>query len=155
MLIDLISSNASSTTSTTSTVAWVGAIASFVGGTAGAVLGGIIRLRADKTARKSESQRVALHALQDAVLDIRQILIEIGDDVMTAKQTKAYDRAIGTLEFRADNVACEVVRERCDEWLGDAVLFFTGADEGSPHKEELQRDRLRNAIRKELRRFDA
>jgi len=139
----------------TSVISSLAVAASFAGGLAGALVGGLVKLAGDKRARKVASQLKALYELQEALFAYRGLLMRIGDDVMTLDQATEWDQLDSRLGIAIDRVRSDAVRIRYEQWRETADLAWPGAEEVLPSQEVEAWDALRAEIARELRGLDA
>lgn len=106
-------------------------------GVAGLLLGSLIaggfRLAGDKEARRADSQRAALYALQDGASSLRKQLRSYGRGLPHPSQevTDALDDTNGRFDLLIDRVLCSQVQEQARAWREVAEPYWTGdADVG-------------------------
>lgn len=135
-------------------------IISLIGSLIVAAGAGWAKLATERTARRSESQRVALYALQDGALEFRQAVEAFGngteaDPDVLADKTRALDLASGRLDILRDRVKDIHATRFTTDWKRLAERFFAGSSETPQHREQLAWDYMCGAIKTALRNNDA
>jgi hypothetical protein len=107
----------------------------------------------EKVARREESQREALYALQNVLLEYRRSLERYKERGPTTKTTARVEDARGRVELTKYRILCEIVRTRVDNWRALAEGYFSGDPDVTLSQESKAWDQLHEDIGKELKRF--
>ncbi len=132
---------------------WFAPTIGLVGVVAGAFVVGWLTSRRERVARRQESQRAALYALQEAAHRLRLALEAYGRaEEPSKKLTKALDDATGQLQITKHRIVCETVRSRVDDWYAVAYPYYLNDQEVTLAQTDKAWDQLQFDVGIELRR---
>lgn len=133
------------------TADWLLALIGLSGVVVGALLTALGQYWVQRAVRRRATQRLAVAALQEAALAVRDAARRAGDDPFNSHRQLVLDNSLGRFDMLLERVPSAEVRQQAAEWRVTALAYFSGDEDVSRWQEERAWQRLNGSAGEELR----
>ena len=130
---------------------WFPGLVGLTGVVVGALLTALGQYWVQRSVRRRATQRLAVAALQDAALAVRDAARRVGDDPFNSHRQLVLDNCLGRFDMLLERVPSVEVRQQAAEWRVTALAYFSGDEDVSRWQEERAWQRLNGCAGEELR----
>jgi hypothetical protein len=133
---------------------WSGALPAFIG-LAGVAIGAVLTAAGQywvqRAVRRKATERIAVAALQDAALAVRDAARRVSEDPFNTHRQLVLDNSLGRFDMLLERVSSAPVRQRAADWRVVTLAYFSGDEEVSRWQEESAWRQLNGSAGEELR----